>query len=106
MESDHGLEKILGVGLELEFKSMEPDWIQTPKKVTPLISGTFLLSAHHILQVIFFGETIPESPLQVSFLFHPKVVGGIQVSFSKKKITHNRWWGNNRKVPKAVEVHV
>ena len=39
MESDHGLEKILGVGLELEFKSMEPDWIWTPKKVTSLISG-------------------------------------------------------------------
>ena len=38
MELDHGLEKILGVGLELEFKSMEPNWIRTPKKVTPLIS--------------------------------------------------------------------
>ena len=38
MESDHDLEKILGVGLELEFKSMEPDWIWTPKKVTLLIS--------------------------------------------------------------------
>ena len=25
--------------MELEFKSMEPDWIRTPKKVTPLISG-------------------------------------------------------------------
>ena len=40
MESDHGLEKILGIRLELEFKSMEPDWIRTPKKVTPLISAT------------------------------------------------------------------
>ena len=39
MESDHGLEKILGVGLELEFKSMESDWIGTLKKVTPLISA-------------------------------------------------------------------
>ena len=39
MESDHGLDKILGVGLELEFKSIEPDWIRTPKKVTPLISS-------------------------------------------------------------------
>ena len=39
LESDHDLEKILGVRLELEFKSMEPDWIRTPKKVTPLISG-------------------------------------------------------------------
>ena len=39
LESDHGLEKIVGVGLELEFKSMEPDWIWTPKKVTPLVSG-------------------------------------------------------------------
>ena len=39
MESDHGLENILGVVLELDFKSMEPDWIRTPKKVTPLISG-------------------------------------------------------------------
>ena len=41
MESDHGLEKILGVGSELEFKSMKPDWIRTPKKVTPLISGKY-----------------------------------------------------------------
>ena len=40
MESDHGLEKNLGIRLELEFKSMEPDWIRTPKKVTPLISAT------------------------------------------------------------------
>ena len=39
MESDHDLEKILGVGFELEFKSMEPDWIRTLKRVTPLISG-------------------------------------------------------------------
>ena len=39
MESDHGLEKILGVRLELEFKSIEPDWIRTPKKVTLLISA-------------------------------------------------------------------
>ena len=38
MESDHGLEKILGVRLELEFKSMEPDKIWTPKKVALLIS--------------------------------------------------------------------
>ena len=44
MESDHGLEKILGVGLELEFKSMESDWIRTPKEVTPLISGVFQVS--------------------------------------------------------------
>ena len=41
MESDHDLEKILGVGLELDFKSLEPDWIQTPKKVTPLISNIY-----------------------------------------------------------------
>ena len=39
MESDHDFKKIFGVGLELEFKSMEPDWIRTPKKVSPLISG-------------------------------------------------------------------
>ena len=32
MESDHGLEKILGVRLELEFKSIKLDWIWTPKK--------------------------------------------------------------------------
>ena len=43
MESDRGLEKIFGVGLELEFKSMEPDWIRTPKKVTLLISGLYSL---------------------------------------------------------------
>ena len=39
LESDHSLEKILGVRLELEFKSMESDWTWTPKEVTPLISG-------------------------------------------------------------------
>ena len=49
MESDHGLEKILGVGLELEFKSIEPDWIRTPKKVTPLISATYHTDNHQTL---------------------------------------------------------
>ena len=42
MELDHDLEKILGVKLELEFKSMELDWIRTPKKVILLISNIYL----------------------------------------------------------------
>ena len=37
--------------------------------------GTFILLPHHLLQVIFFGETNLESPLQVYFLFYPSVVG-------------------------------
>ena len=40
MESDLGIEKIFGVGLE--FKSMKPDWIWTPKKVTLLISAMYM----------------------------------------------------------------
>ena len=63
----------------------------------------------------FFGETNSEYSLQVSFLFHPSVVGGFRVSFTKKKkkllavdggeikITRNRWRGLSTKDPKFFD---
>ena len=57
--------------------------------------GFFVESPSHLLRVIFiappsiasnffFGETNTESSLQIYFLFHPSVVGGFRVSFTKK----------------------
>ena len=58
MIKNHGLEKILGVGLELEFKSMEPDWIRTPEKVTPLISDVLRNSVTMPIVSLFVKRVI------------------------------------------------
>ena len=58
MESDHGLEKILGVGLELEFKSMDPD--SNPKKS----DSTHLW---WLLAVMRFSQFAPGIPKKVGF---------------------------------------
>ena len=47
----------------------------------------------------FFGEINQESSLQVSFLFHPSVVKGFQVSFTKKKLLIIDGRGFLQKIP-------
>ena len=53
--------------------------------------GTFLLSPHHLLPVIFLVKLTRNSPLQVSFLFHPSA--GVSNLFEPRAIlTHKIYW--------------